>query len=224
MSPSEPSARARVRRIAERGRYDRATIHAILDEGMVCHVAFAAEGRPFVLPMGYARDGARLVLHGSIASRLLRTLADGVEAAVGVTLLDGLVLARSTFHSSMNYRSVVAFGRARPIAGDEAKRRALDLLVEHLAPGRRRDARGPTAGELAATEVLSFDIEEASAKVRTGPPKDDRADLELPIWAGVVPLGLDVGQPLPAPDLAPGIEAPGYALRYRRPGAGRRGR
>ena len=217
---TEPGAseRAKVRRLPKRGHYDRETIYPILDEGLICHVGFQVEERPYVIPMNYARDGDRLIIHGSVASRLLSHLAEGFEACVTVTLLDGLVLARSTFHHSMNYRSVVAFGRARPIHDETLKNAALDVLVEHLVPGRSADARRPDAKELAATEVLEFPLDEASAKIRTGPPGDNDEDLELEVWAGLIPLPTEAGSPEPAPDLRPGIETPDYVERYSRPG------
>lgn len=211
-----PTPRTEVRRIADRGHYDRETIHAILDEGFVCHVGFAVEGQPYVIPTGYGRDGDRLILHGSVASRMFQRLREGFDACVEVTLLDGLVLARSQFHSSMNYRSVVALGRATPIREEVEKRHALEVLVEHLARGRGPDSRPPSQQELAATEVLAFPLDEASAKVRIGPPGDDEKDLELGMWAGVIPLTLGVGEPVPTPDLAAGIEPPEYVSGYTR--------
>jgi len=200
--------RARVRQRAQRGVYDRATIDAILDEGLVCHAGFIADGHPVVIPMAYARDEDSILLHGAPGSRLLRTLAGGAPVVVTVTLLDGLVLARSTFHHSMNYRSVVAYGRARPVENTDARAAALGILVEHLVPGRSVVARGPSPSELAATAVIRVTIEEASAKVRSGPPVDDPADHELDVWAGVIPLAVRTGAPLPAPDLIAGPEAP----------------
>ena len=166
--------------------------------------------------MSYARWEGDLVLHGSVASRLMKTLGSEVPACVEVTHLDGVVLARSTFHHSMNYRSVVAFGTARLIEDEIEKAAALDALVEHLVPGRSSDARGPNERENAATAVLRFEIEEASAKIRSGPPVDDEEDIDLPIWAGVVPLELLPGTPLSAPDLTEGIDLPDYVARYRR--------
>lgn len=209
--------RTTVRRIRERGAYDRETLYRILDEGFVCHAAFAADGRPVVIPMAYARQGDRLLLHGSVASRLMTTLAGGAEACVAVTLVDGLVLARSVFHHSMNYRSAVVFGVARPLGDPDEKLAALEALSEHLVPGRWADARRPSKKELAATEVLALPIDEASAKVRTGPPGDPRADLALPVWAGVIPFELKPGRPVSAPNLRDGIPTPTYARRYRRP-------
>jgi hypothetical protein len=215
--PATP--RTRVRRRAERGRYDRDTVHRILDEGLVCCVAFVADGQPFAIPTAYARDGDTLYLHGSPASRMLRNLAGGVPVCVSVTLVDGLVLARSAFHHSMNYRSVVVLGRARAVEDAEERLRALRSLVEHLARGRWDETRRPNAKELAQTLVLALPLAEASAKVRSGPPLDAAEDAALPHWAGVIPLGVVPGAPLPDPALAPGVAAPPYALCYRRPGS-----
>jgi uncharacterized protein len=212
--------RSRVRRHPERGSHERALVHAILDEGLIAHVGFALEGRPYVIPMGYARDGERLILHGSPLSRLLRTLAEGAPACVTVTLVDGLVLARSAFHSSMNYRCAVLFGRARPIRDAVAKRAALELLTDHLLPRRRAELRAMTEQELLGTEVLELAIEEASAKTRSGPPVEPAEDVELPIWAGVLPLPFGVGAPAPAPNLPPGIAPSEAVTRYRRPQGG----
>jgi nitroimidazol reductase NimA-like FMN-containing flavoprotein (pyridoxamine 5'-phosphate oxidase superfamily) len=204
--------RTRIRRLPKRAAYDRATVHAILDEGLVAHVAFAADGQPFVVPMAYARIGEMVVIHGSVISRLMTTLAEGVPVNVVVTLLDGLVLARSAFHSSMNYRSVSVFGVARPITDPAAKREALDALTDKLVPGRVARLRPPTAKELRATLVLELPLGEAVAKTRVGPPSDDAGDLSAPVWAGVLPLKVAVGKPVDAPDLAPGI-APGDDVR-----------
>ena len=208
--------RSRVRRLPVRGSHDRAVIDAILDEGIVAHVGFVHEGSPFVIPMGYARDGDRVLLHGSSASRLMRLLAAGVEAAVTVTLLDALVLARSYFHHSMNYRSVVVLGQTAEVAGESEKRRALDVLLSRLVPGRHGDARPTNDIELKATLIASLPVEEATAKLRTGPPMDDDEDLALPYWAGLVPVNTTFGPPESAPDLRQGIEAPPYALGYGR--------
>jgi uncharacterized protein len=186
---TRPPDRIRVKRLPERGRYDRATIDAILDEGLVCHLGFAVDEQPFVIPTLYARVDDTVYLHGSSASRALRTLSTGVPVCVTVTLLDGLVLAKSVFNHSMNYRSVMLFGTATPLEG-EAKREALHALVEQLAPGRWDEARQPSALELKATSVLALPIDEFSAKVRTGPPTDDPEDEDLPVWAGVVPVHL----------------------------------
>ena len=208
--------RSRVRRLPGRGSHDRAVIHAILDEGIVAHVGFVHDGAPFVIPMGYARDGERLLLHGSAASRLMRLLASGVEAAVTVTLLDALVLARSYFHHSMNYRSVVVLGRTAAVTDEAEKRRALDTLLDRLVPGRHGDARPTNASELKATLVAALPIVEATAKIRTGPPADDDDDLALPHWAGLVPVNTSFGPPEPAPDLEAGREPPGYVTGYAR--------
>jgi nitroimidazol reductase NimA-like FMN-containing flavoprotein (pyridoxamine 5'-phosphate oxidase superfamily) len=207
-----PTRRTTVRRNAKRGAYDREVVNAILDAGVVAHVGFLHEGQPYVIPMSYARDGHRLLLHGAGGSRLMRTLASGAPACVTVTLLDGIVLARSVFHHSMNYRSVVALGSAKKLEGAE-KAAALETLVEGLVPGRSREARGPDRAELAATMILAFPLDEVSAKARSGPPADDPADVELPIWAGTIPLALRAGPAEPAPD-AGAIEMPPSVRRY----------
>jgi uncharacterized protein len=212
-----PTERTRVRRIPKRGAYDRSTIHAILDEGLVCHVGFVHRGQPFVIPTLYARDGSRLLLHGSAASRMLNTLVEGVDACVTVTLADGIVVARSVFHSSMNYRSVVMLGTLRAIEERGAKVKALHALVEHLLPERWNDARGPNETEVKATSVLEMPIDEASAKVRTGGPIDEDEDYALPYWAGVLPFATGVGKPVRDPKLKRGIKVPKYLARYRRP-------
>jgi nitroimidazol reductase NimA-like FMN-containing flavoprotein (pyridoxamine 5'-phosphate oxidase superfamily) len=210
--------RTRVRRRAQRARYDRATVHAILDEALVCHVGFVSDGQPIVIPTAYARVGEALTLHGSPANQMLRSLADGLPVCVTVTLLDGIVLARSAFHHSMNYRSVVVFGRAHAVLDEAEKLRAMRALVEHVSPGRWDDTRPPSEQELALTLVLALPLERVSAKVRTGPPIDDEPDHALPFWAGVIPLQLEPGAPLPDPRLAADSATPAYALRYRRPG------
>jgi uncharacterized protein len=214
-----PSRRTTVKRHPERGVYDRAEIHAILDEALYCHVGFASEGRPFVIPTIHARAGDVLYLHGSPASRMLRTLAGGIDVCVTVTILDGLVLARSVYNHSMNYRSVVVLGNARPVEDRDEKLAALEAIVEHVAAGRSRDARPPSDKELAGTHVLALSLDEASAKVRSGPPKDFDDDVSLPIWAGVVPLRLVAGRPEAAEGLPHGLTVPAYAADYRRPGA-----
>jgi nitroimidazol reductase NimA-like FMN-containing flavoprotein (pyridoxamine 5'-phosphate oxidase superfamily) len=219
-SPTPPPAseRVRVRRLPQRGVYEREKVHAILDEGLVCHVGFVVDGQPFVIPTTYARVGDRLYLHGSAASRMLRTLSGGVPVAVTVTLLDGLVLARSAFHHSMNYRSVVALGTAREVVDPVEKRAALDAIVEHVVPGRTADARPPSANEMKATLVLCLPLDEAAAKVRTGPPLDDEEDYARPCWAGVIPLRLQPGAPVDDPRLAAGLAPPAGVRAYRRPG------
>jgi uncharacterized protein len=208
--------RTRVRRIPKRGAYDRETINQILDEGFICHVGFTVDGKTFVIPTGYARDGDRLLIHGSAASRMLREMAGGVEVCVTVTLIDGLVLARSAFHHSMNYRSVVVFGRAELIEDETEKNNALRALSEHIVRGRWDEIRLPNEKELKATKVLRLPIEEASAKVRTGNPVDDEADYDLEVWAGVLPLKIVAGQPENDSRLKDGIAPPDYALNYKR--------
>jgi nitroimidazol reductase NimA-like FMN-containing flavoprotein (pyridoxamine 5'-phosphate oxidase superfamily) len=210
--------RTTVRRHPERGVYERDVIDAILDEALFCHVGFAIDGQPYVIPTIHARDGDVLYLHGSPASRLLRELAAGVDICVTVTILDGLVLARSVYNHSLNYRSVVVLGRARAVEGVEEKRAALAALVEHVVAGRGRDARAPSEQELAGTSVLALPITEASAKVRSGPPKDFDADVALPVWAGVVPIRLVAGSPEVDAGAPDGVSVPDYAADYRRPG------
>jgi uncharacterized protein len=208
--------RTKLKRLPARGHFDRETVYGILDEGFICHVGFAPQGQPFVIPTGYARVGDKLYIHGSQASRMLRTLSGGLDACVTVTIIDGLVLARSAFHHSMNYRSVVIFGRAEIIEEREAKIAALVALSEHIVRGRWVDVREPNEEELIKTTVLELPLVEASAKIRTGPPLDDEEDYALPIWAGVVPLKLDAGEPINDPRLGEGIEVPEYARNYRR--------
>jgi len=201
MSNFTVTDRSRVRRRAERGSFDRELVYAILDEGLVCHVSFVHEAHPVVLPMAYVRLADQLYLHGSAKNRMLDVLAAGAPTCIAVTLLDGLVLARSQFHHSVNYRSVVIFGSAQTVTDPEQKQRVLGALCDHSAPGRSRESRPGTRQELAGTRVLGVPIVEASAKCRTGPPLDSADDLELPHWAGVVPLTLRVGTPQPDPSL-----------------------
>ena len=218
MAPSDsaPSPRSRVRRAPKRGAYDRATIDAILDEALVCHVGLVDdEGQPYVIPTLHARIGDWVYIHGSTASRLVRTLGAGAPACLTVTLLDGLVLAKSTFHHSMNYRSVVLLGRMELVSDIQDRRAALDAFVEQMIPGRTADARGANAKELKATQVLRMDLNEAGAKVRTGPPVDDPADEALPVWSGVVPLTLLPGEIIGDPD------PPDYVRNWRRETSGR---
>lgn len=211
---AEPSSpRTTVRRLAERGAYDRETVRAILDAAFVCHVGFVDEGHPFVIPTLYARDGERLLLHGSPGSRMLRVLRAGAEVCLTVTILDGLVLARSAFHHSVNYRSVVVLGRALPVTERNEKLTALERLVEHIQPGRAADARPPNEAELRQTEVLALPLDEASAKIRVGPPKDEPDDYALPVWAGVVPLSLVRGEPVDDRRLIDGVALPDYLRR-----------
>ena len=209
-----PSARTRVRRRAGRARYDRETIDAILDEGLVGHVAFAVDDQPYGIPMLYAREGDQLYLHGSPLSRLVGEIADGIKICLTVTLIDGLVLARSAFHHSVNYRSVVAFGSGRPIRDHDRKRDALCALVERIVPGRSDDVRGPSDAELDATEVLALSLKEASAKIRSGPPLDSGSDYALQTWAGELPLRLVAGNPVPDADCA--LPVPDYVNHYAR--------
>jgi uncharacterized protein len=208
--------RTKLKRLPKRGHFDRETVYGILDEGFICHIGFAPEGQPFVIPTGYARVDDKLYVHGSQASRMLRTLSGGVDACVTVTIVDGLVLARSAFHHSMNYRSVVIFGRATVVEEREEKMAALLALSEHFIRGRWADVREPTEQEMKMTTVLSLQIVEASAKIRTGPPLDDEEDYALPVWAGVIPLRLEAGEPIADERLIEGIDAPDYAVRYRR--------
>ena len=208
--------RTKLKRLPKRGHFDRETVNAILDEGFICHVGFTVEGQPFVIPTGYARAGDKLYIHGSQASRMLRTLSGGLAACVTVTIVDGLVLARSAFHHSMNYRSVLILGRATLVDDPDEKMTALVALSEHIVKGRWADVREPTEQEMIQTTVLCLPIEEASAKIRTGPPLDDEEDYALPIWAGIVPLKLVAGEPINDPRLPDGIDAPGYATNYKR--------
>jgi uncharacterized protein len=217
MSESQmPTTRTRVVREPERGVYDREAAYRILDEGFICHVGFAVDGQPFVIPTSYGRKDASLYIHGSAASRMLRQMKDGVAVCVTVTLLDGLVLARSVFNHSMNYRSVVILGRATLVDDPEEKLTALRVLSEHILPGRWDDARQPNERELKATSVLRVPIEEFSAKVRTGPPIDDAEDYAFPTWAGVLPLGMKVGEAISDPKLDPTRKVPVYAKNYSR--------
>jgi nitroimidazol reductase NimA-like FMN-containing flavoprotein (pyridoxamine 5'-phosphate oxidase superfamily) len=216
MTAPAPSARTTVRRLPARAAYERATIDAILDEAVFCHVGFVAERQPYVIPTIHARAGDRLYLHGSAASRMLRTLADGVPVCVTATLLDGLVLARSAFHHSLNYRSVVILGTATEVTEPAERLAALEAIVEHVVPGRWHEVRGPSERELRLTKVLSLPIAEASAKVRTGGPLDDEEDLDWPCWAGVLPLGLVPLAPVPDVRLAAGIAVPAAIAGYRR--------
>lgn len=216
MSKFTPTERTKVRRLPDRGKYDAESVYGILDEAFICHVGFVVEGQPYVIPTGFARVNDTLYVHGSAASRMLRTLADGVQVCVTVTLIDGIVMARSGFHSSMNYRSVVILGGATQVEGRDEKLVALAAFSEQVMPGRWKDLRETTDAELKGTLVLSLPLKEVSAKVRSGPPKDDEADYALPLWAGVVPLKLTAGNPIDDPRLPKGIEPPGYARNYKR--------
>jgi nitroimidazol reductase NimA-like FMN-containing flavoprotein (pyridoxamine 5'-phosphate oxidase superfamily) len=217
MSETEmPTARTRVVREADRAVYDRDAVYRILDEGFLCHVGFVIDGQPFVIPTSHGRHGSSLYIHGSAASRMLRQMKDAVPVCVTVTLLDGLVLARSVFNHSMNYRSVVVLGKATLVEDAAEKLSALRVLSEHILPGRWDDARQPNERELRATSVLRIPIEEFSAKVRVGPPIDDAEDYAFPTWAGVVPLELKAGAPIDDPRLDPPREVPKYMRGYSR--------
>jgi uncharacterized protein len=215
MNQDSPTKRTQVMRLPKRGDYSDATIHSILDAGFLCHVGFVVDGQPFVIPTGYGRSGDTLYLHGSAASRMLRTLAGGVEVCVTVTLVDSLVLARSAFHHSMNYRSVVLFGTATLVEAPEEKTAALRAISEQIVPGRWDDVRWPTEQELKATKVLALPISEASAKVRTGPPLDDEEDYALHVWAGTLPFHVQVQAPVADPRLnSESQTVPAYLTNY----------
>jgi nitroimidazol reductase NimA-like FMN-containing flavoprotein (pyridoxamine 5'-phosphate oxidase superfamily) len=192
-------------------------VHSILDEGFICHVGFAVDGKPFVIPTGYARVDQTIYIHGSAASRMLRTLSSGADVCLTVTLLDGLVLARSAFHHSVNYRSVVVFGKAFPVEDPEEKIKALRALSDHIIPGRWDEVRPPDDQEMKATLVLKLPLEEVSAKVRVGPPIDDEPDYDLPVWAGVLPLKLVPGTPIKDDRTSDDLLVPAYVTNYKRP-------
>ena len=214
--PYTPTPRTRVVREAHRAVYDREAAYRILDEGFLCHVGFVADGQPFVIPTSYGRKDANLYVHGSAASRMLRQMKESVPVCITVTLLDGLVLARSIFNQSMNYRSVVVLGKATLVEDPAEKLEALRLLSEHILPGRWADTRQPNASELKQTSVLRLPIEEFSAKVRVGPAIDDEEDYSFPTWAGVIPLAMVAGSPIDDSRLDPGREVPPYAKGYSR--------
>jgi len=213
---TNPTPRTRVVREPHRGIYDREAVYQILDEGLVCHVGFVSDGQPFVIPMNYGRSGDHLYLHGSVASRMLRRLDEGVPVCITVTLLDGLVFARSIFNHSMNYRSVVVLGTAKPVEDAKEKLAGLRVISEHVAPGRWNDARPPNETELKATLVLRLPIQEFSGKARSGPPKDDETDYPFPTWAGVLPLALHASEPVNDPHLDPARAVPDYVKNYSR--------
>lgn len=210
----QPTQRTSLRRLPERARYDPETVHSILDEGFICHVAFVVDDQPYALPTGYARIGETLYLHGSTGSRL--GLRPGMDVCVSVTLLDGIVLARSAFHHSFQYRSVMVLGQTELVTDPAEKDAALTALVEHFMPGRSADARAGSRRELSATAVLALHLEEVSAKVRMGDPKDDEEDYALPVWAGILPLELKPGDPVPDSRLDPGIAVPAYVKDWHR--------
>lgn len=209
------SSRTKLDRYPARGKHDFATVAAILDEGFFCHIGFVKDGQPFVIPTGYGRKDRMLYIHGSAASRMLNEAGKGIPLCVTVTLVDGLVLARSAFHSSVNYRSVVILGTAEPVAADE-KAAALKTISDHIVPGRWASLRRVKQEEIDQTSVLKLDIVEASAKVRSGPPVDDEADYALPIWAGTLDFTVPVATPNPDKRLQPGSAVPAHVTRYRR--------
>jgi len=196
METYEPTERTQVRRLPKRGVYDKTQVGAILDEGYLCHVGFVVDGQPYVIPTLYARAGERIYFHGSAASRMVRSLSESIRVCLTVTLVDGFVLARSAFHHSMNYRSVVVLGQARQLTDAAEKREALRLFTNHVVPGRWEEVREPNEQELRATSVLALELDEVSAKVRTGPPLDEEEDYQLPVWAGVVPVRSELGEPI----------------------------
>jgi nitroimidazol reductase NimA-like FMN-containing flavoprotein (pyridoxamine 5'-phosphate oxidase superfamily) len=207
MNTYSPTPRTKVRRLAKRAVYDKVRVHEILDEGFLCHVGFAVDGQPFVIPTSYARCDDLLYIHGSGASRMLRTLASGVDVCVTVTLVDGYVLARSAFHHSINYRSVAILGRARLVSEPTEILRALRLITDHIVPQRWDEVRAPSELELKQTLVIALALEEVSAKVRVGPPVDDEEDYQRAVWAGVVPIRTQLGQPIADVRLLPGVPA-----------------
>ena len=208
--------KTKIRRLPKRGNYDRDVINGILDEAFICHVGFAVDGQPYVIPTGFARINDDLYIHGSAASRMLRAVAGGIDVCVTVTLIDGLVLARSAFHHSMNYRSVVILGKALIVEDPAEKDKALEAFTEHVIPGRWADVRWPTELELKATTVLKLPIEEASAKIRTGGPIDDDEDYDMDVWAGVLPLSFMPDAAVPDERIKPGVQLPGYVTEYKR--------
>jgi len=214
MSDFTPTERTQVKRLPKRGKYERETVFAILDAGFVCHVGFSVDGQPYVIPTNYGRSGETVYLHGSAASRMLRTLSEGVPLSVTVTHVDGLVLARSAFHHSVNYRSVVILGTARLVTDPAEKMEALRVFTEHVMKGRWDDVRQPTEQELKATTVLALPLEEVSAKVRTGGPIDDEEDYALPVWAGVLPLETVAKEPLADPQRRNNPAVPEYLKKY----------
>jgi nitroimidazol reductase NimA-like FMN-containing flavoprotein (pyridoxamine 5'-phosphate oxidase superfamily) len=215
MDSSTQTERTRVKRLPNRGAYDRETIYSILDEAFICHVGYVMDGQPYVIPTGYARIGDDLYIHGSSASRMLRNMAQGVNVCVTVTLVDGLVLARSAFHHSINYRSVVVLGKAALVEDAAEKDKALEAFTEHVIPGRWPEIRWPNELELKATSVLKLPIEEASAKVRVGDPKDDEEDYEMNIWAGELPLSIVPGKPIDDSRLKSKMPVPEHVSMFR---------
>lgn len=216
MSTFKKTNRNRVKRRPKRGSYDRSVIYKIIDEALICHVGFVQDDQPFVIPTIHARIDDNIILHGSRVSRFLKHIGSGNEVCVTITILDGIVLARSVFHHSMNYRSVVLFGKGKTIEAKEDKLKALDAVTGHIMPGRWHDARRPNRKELNATTVVAIPIEEASAKIRTGPPVDDLEDYELPIWAGVLPIRQKAASPEKDPKLSSTVAVPDYVINYGR--------
>jgi len=212
----QKTSRTTLHRLPKRASYDRETINSILDEALICHVGFVADGQPYVIPTGFARIGDDLYIHGSSASRMLRTLAGGIDVSIAVTLIDGLVLARPAFHHSMNYRSVVILGKAELVSDPQEKLTALEAFTEHIVPGRWADVRWPSDLELKATTVLRLPITEASAKIRTGDPVDDDEDYAMDVWAGVIPLQLVPGSPVNDTKLTAGTAVPDHVNNYKR--------
>ena len=210
-----PSKRSRVKRLHERAAYDRETVYRILDEGLICHVAYIIDGEPYVTPTAYWREGHRVYWHGSSASRMLRQVKTGIPVSLNVCFFDGLVLARSGFHHSVNYRSVTLFGKAAALESLEDKLASLEAFMERITPGRWAELRPPTKQEMKATTVVGMEIEEASTKVRTGQPADDEEDSELPIWAGFLPLRTIIESPIADPRLPAEINVPAYLSRFK---------
>jgi uncharacterized protein len=212
----EQTTRTKLKRLPKRGHFERASVYKILDEAFICHVGFCVNGQPFVIPTSFARIGDRLVIHGSAASRMMRSLSEEIDICVTVTLVDGLVLARSAFHHSMNYRSVVVFGKAKIVSDEQEKYEALKAFTEHIVPNRWAEIRPPTALELKATTVLSVSLSEASAKIRAGGPVDDEEDYEMNVWAGVLPLQIVAGEPVKDDLLQANAAVPEYLKSYNR--------
>lgn len=215
MNSTAPTLRTRARRMPARAAYDRQTIDAILDEALVAHLGFVHDGQPYVIPTLHARIGDLVYFHGSAASRTIRALSEGTPACLTVTLLDGLVLARSAMHHSVNYRSVVVLGTATPVEGQDERLRALRAFTERVVPNRWDEVRPPSAKELKAVRVLAMRLDEASAKLRTGPPLDDPEDYSLPVWAGCIPLGMSAAAPVPDPRLSPDIQPSAAVTEWR---------
>jgi nitroimidazol reductase NimA-like FMN-containing flavoprotein (pyridoxamine 5'-phosphate oxidase superfamily) len=216
MGKFTPTSRTTLRRLPQRGEFDREAVYRIIDEGFVCHIAFVVDGQPYAVPTSYGRAGETLYIHGSAVSRMLRSLSGGISVCVTVTLIDGLVLARSAFHHSINYRSVMIFGTAIKVEDAEEKAAALRAFTEHVIPGRWSEVRQPNEQELKATTVLALPLVEVSAKVRTGPPKDDEEDLGFPVWAGVLPLRMTAQTPIDDSSLSSEFKPPSYVMNYAR--------